>query len=137
MAKLEVVVPELAAHAPWTARAPLPGGDFVPGRDDTIVAETRRRWPFVAEAHARRLVAAYGTRVGLVLAEASRDADLGPRFGLDLTGAELRYLMRHEWAETADDVLWRRSKLGLHASKDEHEAIEHVIAAAVGAQSSR
>ena len=56
---------------------------------------------------------AYGTRVGGILGSANSLDDLGPRFGADLTGAEVRYLMAHEWAQTADDVLWRRSKLGL------------------------
>ena len=132
LAKLSHV---FAAAPPWTADAPLPGVDF--GRLDRLVAQTRQRWPFLAESHARRLVAAYGTRVKAVLGEATRADDLGPRFGGDLTAAEIRYLMRHEWADTAADVLWRRSKLGLQVSKDEREAIEHVMAAAVGAQSSR
>ena len=73
----------------------------------------RASWPFLSEAHARRLVRAYGTRVRRILGSASSLNDLGPSFGADLTGAEVRYLMAHEWAQTADDVLWRRSKLGL------------------------
>jgi glycerol-3-phosphate dehydrogenase len=117
---------------PWTADAPLPGGDF--RRFDQLVAETVRTWPFLAESHARRLVGAYGTRLKLVLGEARRAEDLGPRFGGDLTAAEIRYLMRHEWADTADDVLWRRSKFGLHVSKEEREGIERVMTAALGAQ---
>ena len=70
------------------------------------------------EPNARRLVRAYGTRLDRILGDArdSRD-DLGERFGDDLTAAEVRYLMRHEFAETADDVLWRRSKLGLRLGR--------------------
>jgi glycerol-3-phosphate dehydrogenase len=68
----------------------------------------------------------------LVLDGVARPADLGPRFGADLTGAEIRYLMRHEWAETADDVLWRRSKLGLVLSKEAREAVARFMTAAVG-----
>jgi glycerol-3-phosphate dehydrogenase len=118
---------------PWTADWPLPGGDFAVGDDEAVVAEIRRTAPFLAESHARRLVAAYGTRVKLVLDGVARPEDLGPRFGPDLTGAEIRYLMRHEWAETADDVLWRRSKLGLQLSKDEREAVERFMAGVPGA----
>jgi glycerol-3-phosphate dehydrogenase len=110
----------------------LPGGDFAAGGAKNLVAETRRAWPFLAESHARRLVAAYGTRVKLVLDGVARPQDLGPRFGPDLTGAEIRYLMRHEWAETADDVLWRRSKLGLRVSSQEHEQLAKFMADAIG-----
>jgi glycerol-3-phosphate dehydrogenase len=131
LAKLGCFFPE--AKKPWTARWTLPGGDFKPGSDDALVAETRGAWPFLAEAHARRLVAAYGTRVKLVLANVAREEDLGPRFGAGLTGAEIRYLMRHEWAETADDVLWRRTKLGLYLTKEEAAAVERFMTSAIGA----
>jgi glycerol-3-phosphate dehydrogenase len=132
----EVAFNRLAPHfprsSPWTAGAPLPGGDFAGGAA-ALVAEMRRAWPFLAERHARRLVAAYGTRARRVLDGATRLADLGPRFGPDLTGAEIRYLMRHEWAQTADDVLWRRSKLGLHLGKDARAAVDRFMTGAVGA----
>jgi glycerol-3-phosphate dehydrogenase len=133
LAKLGEIFADARAQTPWTATQPLPGGDFAPGTDDAVVAQTRRTWPFLAEAHARRLVEAYGTRMRLVLEGVSRAEDMGPRFGPDLTGAELRYLMRHEWAETADDVLWRRSKLGLYLTKDEVLAVERFMTGAVGA----
>jgi glycerol-3-phosphate dehydrogenase len=133
LAKLGSVFAETRAQTPWTARQPLPGGDFASGSDEAVVAQTRRTWPFLAEAHARRLVAAYGTRVKLMLESVTREQDMGPRFGADLTGVELRYLMRHEWAETADDVLWRRSKLGLHLSKEEAAAVGRFMTGAVGA----
>jgi glycerol-3-phosphate dehydrogenase len=132
LSKLAPYLASARASAPWTAGRPLPGGDFAPGTDATLVAETRRTWPFLAEAHARRLVAAYGTGVPLVLAGVGRAEDLGPRFGADLTGAEIRYLMRHEWAETADDVLWRRSKLGLALTREERAAVERFVTGAVG-----
>jgi glycerol-3-phosphate dehydrogenase len=99
---------------PWTARSPLPGGDFVYDGIETLVARTVRTWPFLAPDHARRLAHAYGTRVADVLKDVAGPSDLGVRFGADLTAAEVRYLMSKEWAQTADDVLWRRSKLGLH-----------------------
>ena len=78
---------------PWTATSPLPGGDFVYDGAPALVALTQRNWPFLDAGHARRLVGAYGTRVENVLADVTRPDDLGPRFGADLTGAEVRYLM--------------------------------------------
>jgi glycerol-3-phosphate dehydrogenase len=120
----------LASGPPWTARRPLPGGDFPRGGEETLVGETRGAWPFLAESHVRRLVGAYGTRVSLALEGVACLADLGPRFGADLTGAEIRYLMRHEWADTADDVLWRRSKLGLQLTKAECAAVERFMTGA-------
>ncbi len=116
------------ARPPWTAGSTLPGGGFAPDGFDALVAETIGRWPFLPEAHARRLVRAYGTRAERFLREARSMDDLGPRFAGDLTGAELRYLVANEWAQTADDVLWRRSKLGLKATDEECNAIGQFIA---------
>ena len=117
----------------WTARTPLLGGEF--GRDGIaiFVAEMRTKWPFLSEDLARRLACAYGTRVDLILGNASSMSDLGACIGADLTVAEIRYLMRYEWAETAEDVLWRRSKLGLHMNKDEQEAVARFMSDEIGA----
>jgi glycerol-3-phosphate dehydrogenase len=112
---------------PWTAKSHLPGGDFVYDGLDTLVERTRRGWPFLTVEHTRRLVRAYGTRVERVLDKVSQMDDLGTCFGADLTAAEVRYLMRKEWAQTADDVLWRRSKLGLRFSPAQVEALERFI----------
>jgi glycerol-3-phosphate dehydrogenase len=109
--------------APWTGHTPLPGGDFPFNGVDALIARTRRSHAFLTEDHARRLVRAYGTRIEGVLGGAQSLDALGPRFGEDLTGAEVRYLMRHEWAHDAEDVLWRRSKLGLRLSKDEQTGL--------------
>jgi glycerol-3-phosphate dehydrogenase len=112
----------------WTAQSSLPGGDFAPQDFYAQVAEIIARWPFLSEPHARRLIRAYGTRTERFLGQASRLDDLGERFTGDLTAAELRYLVEEEWAETAEDVLWRRSKLGLLATPDERIAINGFIA---------
>jgi len=112
---------------PWTAKSHLPGGDFVYDGIETLVERARRGWPFLTVEHTRRLVRAYGTRVERVLDKVSRMDDLGGWFGADLTAAEVRYLMRKEWAQTADDVLWRRSKLGLRLSSAQVEALERFI----------
>jgi len=113
---------------PWTAQSHLPGGDFVYDGLDTLVERTLRTWPFLRTDHARRLVRAYGSRVERVLENIGRAEDLGTIFGVDLTAAEVRYLMRKEWAQTADDVLWRRSKLGLRFSPEQTAALERFMA---------
>jgi glycerol-3-phosphate dehydrogenase len=79
-----------------------------------------------------RLAATYGTRARNILAGARTQADLGISFGATLTQAEVRYLMAQEWAQTADDVLWRRTKLGLALSNGEAEALDRFMAAASG-----
>ena len=113
----------------WTAKAPLPGGDFAWARFDDQVDRARERWRFLTESEARRLVAAYGTRVEAVLGDAASRADLGPAFGPELTGAEVRYLMTKEWARFSDDVLWRRTKLGLTMQPSDREALAAFMAA--------
>jgi glycerol-3-phosphate dehydrogenase len=112
---------------PWTARSPLPGGDFVYDGLETLTARTMRTWPFLSPEHARRLTHAYGTRVADVLKNVSGPSDLGIRFGADLTAAEVRYLMSNEWAQTADDVLWRRSKLGLRLTDAQRLTLDHFM----------
>jgi glycerol-3-phosphate dehydrogenase len=77
-------------------------------------------------------VQAYGTRISRILGPAKQIDDLGVRLGADLTGAEVRYLMDHEWARTADDVLWRRSKLGLRVSPGERERLAKFMVDAIG-----
>jgi glycerol-3-phosphate dehydrogenase len=113
---------------PWTAGSTLPGGDFPVDGIDVLVAEACDRWPFLDALHARRLVRAYGRRIERILKGAQSMDDLGPRFTADLTGAEVRYLVENEWAQSADDVLWRRSKLGLKASTQDRVAINRFIA---------
>jgi glycerol-3-phosphate dehydrogenase len=115
---------------PWTAHSPLPGGDFVYDGVDTLIERTQRTWRFLTADHARRLVHAYGTRVDRVLGTATGLDDLGMRFGADLTAAELRYLMSKEWAQIADDVLWRRSKLGLRLTAEQAARLDRFMAQA-------
>jgi len=124
MAKIGHFFPTLP---PWTEGSSLPGGDFPPDGFYALVAELIGRWPFLAEPHARRLARAYGTRAERVLGEAKSFADLGDCFVGDLTAAEVRYLIDHEWAQTTDDVLWRRSKFGLTATDAECEGLRHFM----------
>lgn len=108
---------------PWTANAALPGGDVAWQEIGGEAERVRERWPFLDEREAARLVAAYGTRTDRVLGVARTRGELGPQFGADLTGAEVRYMMTHEWARFPDDILWRRSKLGLSMPKDTRDAL--------------
>jgi glycerol-3-phosphate dehydrogenase len=128
----EAVLERLAVHLPpreglaagWTGTAPLPGGEFDPDELPAIVARLVRSYPFLDPAHATRLMRAYGTRASRLLGKARSTDDLGRRFGATLTEAEVRYVSEQEWAVTAEDILWRRSKLGLHMSRDETAAFE-------------
>jgi len=113
----------------WTATAPLPGGDFGWEEFDARVDAARERWRFLSEPQAQRLVGAYGTRVQAIYGDAKSRADLGPAFGPELTGAEVRYLMAKEWARFPDDILWRRSKLGLTMPPQDREALAAFMAA--------
>ncbi|MGY4425321.1 glycerol-3-phosphate dehydrogenase [Bradyrhizobium sp. JR6.1] len=112
----------------WTATVPLPGGEFAWQRFETEVDIARDRWRFLGEDEARRLVAAYGLNVKDILGEAKQKVDLGPAFGPELTGAEVRYLMHKEWARFPDDILWRRSKLGLTMPQADQDALAAFMA---------
>jgi glycerol-3-phosphate dehydrogenase len=120
---------------PWTRSSHLPGGEFPYHGLENLVAKMRKSRPLLREEHVRRLVLAYGTRVARVLGPARRLEDLGACLGADLTAVEVRYLMEREWAQTEDDVLWRRSKLGLRFSPQERERLARFMAAEVGAGS--
>jgi glycerol-3-phosphate dehydrogenase len=107
----------------WTAEAKLPGGDIENADLNAFAIDVRKRWPFLAPDAALRFAYSYGTRTERILGAACCMTDLGRDFGCGLSEAELDYLARDEWAQTADDVLWRRSKLGLHFSKTQAEAV--------------
>jgi glycerol-3-phosphate dehydrogenase len=121
---------EVAARNPgWTKREPLPGGEFPVDGVAAQVARLTERYSFVTAQHATRLVRMYGTRAKDMLGSAAAASDLGRDFGATLTEAEVLYMMREEWAETAADVLWRRSKLGLRLSTEQAAAIESFMVA--------
>jgi glycerol-3-phosphate dehydrogenase len=125
------------AREGWTAKSPLPGGDLDVSAVAALTAEVQRNYPFLTPAHADRLVHAYGTRAVKLLGTAKSMADLGQSFGATLTEKEIKYLMSLEWALTAEDIVWRRSKLGLRLTADQIAAIDTWIAAnAVSVQGS-
>ncbi|MFO6445888.1 glycerol-3-phosphate dehydrogenase [Erythrobacter sp. NE805] len=113
--KLKPFLPALTG-GDWTGTAPLPGGDFARDGAGAQIRALAARYPFLTEGEARRLIQLYGTRAFAFLGEARTAEDLGPTFGHGLTAAEVDYLVAEEWARTAEDVLWRRTKLGLRFS---------------------
>ena len=128
---LEKLTPHLPdMKAAWTGGAPLPGGDMAGADFDRFVETLSADYPFLPAATARRLARAYGTRAGHVLGDARAPSDLGEIFGGDLTAREVDYLVRHEWARASDDILWRRSKLGLHMDREGVARLGRYLAAA-------
>ena len=120
---MEMLAPVLGVHAPaWTGTAPLPGGDLADF--DGFVAAAQAARPWLDGATVLRLAHAYGTRLDTLLDGAGSEAALGQSFGAGLFEAELRYLVRHEWARTGDDVLWRRTKLGLRLDKGQKARVD-------------
>ncbi|MGB8818571.1 MAG: glycerol-3-phosphate dehydrogenase [Rhizobiaceae bacterium] len=129
-----------AKNGSWTKTATLPGGDFPVLGFDAEVRRLQADYSFLNTRQATRLMRLYGTKSRVLLGQAASAADLGPQFGPDLTGAEVEYLVRNEWATTADDVLWRRTKAGLGIDaeavtrlQDFIEKHSHVIRATPGA----
>ena len=116
---------------PWTAGAPMPGGDMPWDGVPALTAELRAAHAFLTERWATRLARMYGTEARRILGDATEEAALGARFGWDRTEAEVRWLMTEEWARTAEDVLWRRSRLGLRFSPEEIEALDAWMAAQI------
>ncbi|WP_044330033.1 glycerol-3-phosphate dehydrogenase [Sphingomonas hengshuiensis] len=104
--------------AAWTDDAVLPGGDLGAGGLSALVESIAARAPFLDGRTARRLAESYGTSAYRVLGGATSASDLGEAFGAGLTEAEVEYLLTEEWAQTAEDILWRRSKLGLHMTPE-------------------
>ena len=118
---VRLLVPTLPVldGADWTGSAPLPGGDF--GRFDApaLARDLAARYPFLGPKQAARLIRLYGTRATRFLGDAQRAEDLGEDFGHGLCAAEVDHLVTQEWARTPEDILWRRTKLGLRFSPEQ------------------
>ncbi|WP_207768714.1 glycerol-3-phosphate dehydrogenase [Pelagivirga sediminicola] len=125
---LDLVGKEMGAlQGKWTAGVPLPGGDFKVAEVEAMIADLARLYPFLGPVWARRLIRAYGTDARLILGNVSDAAALGRDFGATLTRAEVDWLMDREYARTADDVLWRRSKLGLRMTPHQAETLDEYM----------
>jgi glycerol-3-phosphate dehydrogenase len=127
---LEKLSPYLCSGgAPWTGNTPLPGGSFQAGGVSELTKRLLHEFSFLSQRHAARLARSYGTNARIVLGRAASMAELGRDFGQTLTEHEVRYLMAHEFAQTAQDVVWRRSKLGLWLTHDEVADLDAWMAA--------
>jgi len=132
----EAVLDELAPHLTgmgeaWTATKPLPGGDLGAEGIDGLRAELAREYPDMDAAIRDAVAVRHGGLAREVLGDARETADLGRQFGLGLTAREVDYMMAREWAETVDDVIWRRTKAGLQMGADDRSALaEHMAAQA-------
>jgi glycerol-3-phosphate dehydrogenase len=125
LARLTPLLPAPGGRpAGWTASAPLPGGDFAPAELARLVEHVGQRYPFIAADERWRLVRTYGTRLHTILNGARTAGDLGRRIGGGPSEGELNYLVREEFARTAEDVLWRRTKLGLHLDDRQRAEVE-------------
>jgi glycerol-3-phosphate dehydrogenase len=127
--RLSPYLQSAGAREGWTGKSALPGGDLEVSGLLALTAQLQRNYPFLSPEHATRLAHAYGTRAAKLLGTAKSLGDLGECFGATLTAAEVNYLMAWEWAVTAEDIVWRRSKLGLRLSKDQIAALDGWIAA--------
>lgn len=110
--------------APWTRGAVLPGGEFGVSGFPGLLSKVRVDYPFLHTSQSERLVRSYGLKVFDILGEARSSEDLGEDFGHGLTEAEVRYLMKNEWAQTAADVVWRRSKLGIRFTPEQTDRLD-------------
>ncbi len=108
----------------WTRTGTLPGGDFGVKSFDAEVRRLGMDYPGLPGTLLRRLMRLYGTRARVILGSAKTMDDLGENFGADLSAAEVRYLVEQEWARTAEDVLWRRTKLGLRIGAEDAARLE-------------
>ncbi len=120
----ENALKKLGHDGAWTAGVPLPGGDFAVGDVTTLQRDLMKKFPFIPESWALRLIRAYGTNAMLMLGDAKAETDLGEGFGATLTAKEVDWLMAHEFARTAEDIVWRRSKFGLRLTADQIAAID-------------
>jgi len=128
LAKLAPFFPQ--ARGPWTAKVPLPGGDFPHDGVAALTADLKRRYGFLSDYWAARLIRAYGSEAATLLGNATSAGDLGRDFGATLTEAEVRWLMAREFARAAADVVWRRTKLGLRLTEGEIAALDAFMATA-------
>ncbi|WP_406238246.1 glycerol-3-phosphate dehydrogenase [Acetobacter orientalis] len=124
--KLAPVLPAVAGKS-WTANEVLPGGDIGDGGFDAALARLSRAAAWLPANLAWRLMRNYGSRAYEIIGEATSLQEMGTVLGGDLTTREVDYLIQREWARTAEDVLWRRSKLGLHLNEEEKRKVADYI----------
>ncbi|MFK7901481.1 MAG: glycerol-3-phosphate dehydrogenase [Nitratireductor sp.] len=113
-----------AQKAAWTKGSTLPGGEFEVSGFSDLLSKVRTKNSFLSTSQSERLVRSYGSKAFEILESVNSSTDMGEEFGHGLTEVEVKYLINNEWAQTADDVLWRRSKLGIRFSKKQQAHLE-------------
>jgi len=121
----EHALEKLAPYLPrmgrsWTGDAPLPGGDLPDGDFEAFLSIVHNRWRFLTPDNARRMARAYGTRIAMILDDATELDDVTG----GLSTREIDYLVAEEWARTVEDILWRRTKIGIHAGPEECSKVQ-------------
>lgn len=125
---LKILKPDVPEHGgTWTAHAPLPGGDIADADFAAFERDCAKTYPWLDHAILHRLARTYGTRIHTVLADARSVSDLGQHFGGGLYQAEIDYLIAHEFAKTAEDILKRRTKLSLHMTAEEISEVNKIF----------
>lgn len=120
-------ITDASVNSNWTAKTPLPGGDIGSGGFDVFLQEQIRKYPYLDENVLLRYARAYGTRMGIMLDGVEFVRHMGRDFGNGLFEVEIMYLIKYEFAKTAEDILWRRTKLGLHLEKKTKLALEALM----------
>ena len=126
----ESVMKEVESHigkrkkGAWTEKSHLPGGDFAAQDYGTVIKGLHNEYPFLTHNEITHFIKCYGTRTNQILNDIRSTKDLGTHFGHGLYQKEVEYLIHTEWALTADDILWRRTKLGLYFTQKEKEELE-------------
>ncbi len=123
LTKIEALIG--ARFGPWTATSNLPGGDFGVADYDSLLSKLKQEFHFLDSVMAKRLIRCYGTNAWTMLKGALNIKDMGQDFGGTLSEREVKYLMKYEWAECAEDVVWRRTKLGIRLDEKQISTIEN------------
>ena len=127
---LDKLKPWMTGHrGPWTGTEALPGGEFKRADRAGEIARLQKSYPRLDPDFLGRLFARHGLNAYAILQDAQNNEDLGTDFGGGLTQREAYYLVRHEWASSADDILWRRTKCGLHMSAQQRSAFSDFLTA--------
>ena len=112
----------------WTAGIPLPGGDYELTDSNNLLSEIQMKYPFLDNRWATRMLRTYGTDTFNILGEAANIEELGQHFGYNLYESEVNWLQKNEWAKTVEDILWRRTKLGLRIDTENKAKLNAYLA---------
>jgi len=109
----------------WTANSSLPGGDFKVNEFNELVQNLKNEYDFLEISLAERFIRSYGTNAWILMDGIAKESDMGQEFGCSLFECEVNYLINYEWAECADDIVWRRTKLGIKFSEEDKSILEN------------